>query len=90
MHKYFNGDISKHVYYIAGFVLCQAGEKEKERRTSKNNIGLCIGAISAHFVSDSFDIDEIKDDLPQDITAVVDKRSVYGGLKYPNLQLYSC
>ena len=88
VHEYFTEDVSKHVYYIAGF-LCRAGEKEKERRTSKNNIGLCIGAISAHFVSDSFEIDEIKTDLPKDITAMVDKRSVYGGLKYPNLQLYS-
>ena len=85
---FFSKTVSKHLYYITGF-LCRAGEKEKARRTDKNEVGVCIGAISRHFVSKQSDIEAVKSTLPEGLADLVDNRSVYGVLKYPDFQLYS-
>lgn len=87
LSEYFSEPIAQHVYYVAGF-LCRAGEKEKERRTDQQLIGDCIGAINDHFDSSSAEIEK-SNDLPQNLAGLVDKRSVHGGLKYPNRQFYS-
>ena len=90
--KLFDDDItSRHVYYIIGF-LCHAGSKEAERRSDDSDTGKCIKALEVHFASgrDDTKLNEIKGELPDDITSLVDRRSSLGGLKYPNLQLYTC
>jgi hypothetical protein len=92
--KLFVDGIDKHVYYICGF-LCRAGEKEAERRTQDTNsdgfaIGQCIKEVSSHFVSQksASELETVKESLPEGVTSLVDKWSVYGGLKYPNRQMY--
>jgi hypothetical protein len=75
------------VYYIAGF-LCRAGEKEMVRRTDNKEVGECIGAINDHYSSSSAEIEQ-SNDLPEKLAELVNKRSVHGGLKYPNRQVYA-
>lgn len=91
----FEEGVDKHVYYISGF-LCRAGEKEAERRSINKDspgydIGECIKEVSTHFVAQTSpsEVDEIKKSLHDGLTDLVDKWSAYGGLKYPNRQLYS-
>ncbi len=86
--EYFEGTVAKHVYYISGF-LCRAGEKEKERRSKNNDVGTCIGAVSRHFVTKASEIEAVKRDLPDNLADLIDRRSCYGVLKYPNLQFYT-
>ena len=87
LEDYFSPEVNQHVYYIAGF-LCRAGEKESKRRSTNHNVGACIAAISSHFCSTASDITIIKEDLPNGITELVDQKSVYGGLKYPDRQFF--
>jgi len=89
--KLFDDNTSRHVYYIIGF-LCHAGSKEAERRSDDNASGKCIKALEEHFASgrDDTKLNEIKEELPDDITSLVDRRCSWGGLKYPDLQLYTC
>ena len=49
------------------------------------------GGIASHFASEKSvsEIEEVKKSLPDGVTALVDKWSVFGGLKYPTLQFYS-
>jgi hypothetical protein len=86
--EYFEGTVAKHVYYISDF-LCRAGEKEKKRRTKNNDVGACIGAVSRHFVTKASEIEAVKRDLPYNLADLIDRRSCYGVLKYPNLQFYT-
>jgi hypothetical protein len=69
--------------------LCRAGEKEKKRRTKNNDVGACIGAVSRHFVTKASEIEAVKRDLPYNLADLIDRRSCYGVLKYPNLQFYT-
>ena len=91
----FEDGVSKHVYYVSGF-LCRAGEKEADRRSKDKNsigfaVGQCIKEVSAHFVSKTSpsEIDDVKQSLPEGTTSLVDKHSIFGGLKYPDRQFYS-
>jgi hypothetical protein len=86
--------IDKRVYYIAGF-LCRAAEKEAARRTKDPNspgfdVGQCIKEAADHFVSEKSpsEVDEVKSSLPDGVTELVDKWSLFGGLKYPTRQFY--
>ncbi|KAL3784653.1 hypothetical protein ACHAWO_013451 [Cyclotella atomus] len=87
LREYFSLAIAQHVYYIAGF-LCRAGEKEMVRRTDNKEVGECIGAINDHYSSSSAEIEQ-SNDLPEKLAELVNKRSVHGGLKYPNWQVYA-
>jgi hypothetical protein len=87
LREYFSLAIAQHVYYIAGF-LCRAGEKEMVRRTDNKEVGQCIGAINDHYSSSSAEIEQ-SNDLPEKLAELVNKRSVHGGLKYPNRQIYA-
>lgn len=78
-----------HVYYIIGF-FCDAGSKEALRRSQENDPGKCIQALNQHFAIASKEekVMKIKQDLPPGLTALVDRRCAFGGLKYPDRKLY--
>lgn len=87
--------IDKRIYYIAGF-LCRAAEKEAARRTQDPDspgfdVGQSIIEAASHFVSErsSSEVAEVKESLPAGVASLVDKWSVFGGLKYPTRQFYS-
>lgn len=82
--------VAQHVYYIIGF-LCHAGAKEAARRSEDSAIGECIKSLDRHFAlgRDDAKLVEVKAELPDGVTDLVDRRSSFGGLKYPNLQLYT-
>jgi flagellar biosynthesis GTPase FlhF len=88
--QYFDKTTAQHVYYIIGF-FCNAGAKEAERRTKDNDVGACIKAINEHFAvaSEEEAVTEIKSKLPEGLTLLVDSRCSFGGLKYPDLTLYT-
>ena len=82
--------VAQHVYYIIGF-LCNAGAKEAARRSGDSAIGECIKSLDRHFALGREDakLIDIKTELPDGVTDLVDRRCSMGGLKYPNLQLYT-
>ena len=83
--------LGQRVYFIVGF-LCHAGATAASRRSDANKVGSCIAALANDFVlaCDADGIDKIKRDLPPQLTGLVDTRNdSIGGLKYPNLRLYS-
>ena len=83
----FGNDIrlSEHVYYVVGF-LNAAGLKEKDRRSSKHDIGRCIEKACSNYLSaDSAGLEALREKLP---TGLVDRRIANGGLKYPNEEFY--
>ena len=84
-----NKEVARHTYYMVGF-MCQAGAKEAKRRTANNDVGVCIGAIDRHFVKagDESDVEEIKAQLPEGLTDMVDRRNGLGGLTYPRPLAY--
>ena len=90
VESFFDELVGQRAYYITGF-FCSAGQKEADRRTQKNKVGACIKSISQHFVTrkEKDLLRQIKCDLPDGVTAVVDERNQMDGLKYPNLKLYS-
>ena len=85
-----NKTVAHHVYYIIGF-LCNAGAKEAARRSGDSAIGECIKSLDRHFALGREDakLIDIKTELPDGVTDLVDRRCSMGGLKYPNLQLYT-
>ena len=85
-----NKMLHKHAYYIIGF-LCHAGTKEAGRRTKDNDIGLCIKSLDSHFAlgREEVKLAGIRTELPEFVTTLVDQRCKMGGLKYPDLQLYT-
>ena len=88
--KLFDIKIGRRVYYVIGF-LCNAGANEVKRRTDANDLGACIGAIDDHFAPgrEVERVDEIKKELPIGLADLVDERCSYGGLKYPDIVLYT-
>ena len=82
--------VAQHVYYIIGF-LCNAGAKEAARRSGDSATGECIKSLDRHFALGREDakLIDIKTELPDGVTDLVDRRCSMGGLKYPNLQLYT-
>ncbi|KAL7529591.1 hypothetical protein ACHAXR_003043, partial [Thalassiosira sp. AJA248-18] len=86
----FDKSIGQRVYYIVGF-FCNAGEKEAKRRTNKNDVGRCIQSLNNHFAigTEVEKLGAIKMELPIGLADMVDERSILGGLKYPNLKLYT-
>lgn len=88
LFNYFSSEVNQRIYYIAGF-LCHAGQKERDRRAAKTQLGACIGAVSTHFASEPSEVERLKAELPQDLYKYIDEKTTYGGLKYPNLQFYS-
>lgn len=89
VYELFDPVTAQHVYYVTGF-FCTAGEKEAGRRTKKNRVGECIKALDAHFAPGREEerVREIKSDLPDGVTRLVDERCSMGGLKYPNAKLF--
>lgn len=95
LDKLLEEGIDKRIYYIAGF-LCRAAEKEAARRTQDPDspgfdIGQSIMEAASHFVSERSpsEVAEVKESLPAGVASLVDKWSVFGGLKYPTRQFYS-
>ena len=91
----FEDGIDKIIYYITGF-LCRAGEKEADRRAKDTKslgyqVGQCIREVASNFVSEKSpsEVAAVKESLPAGLANLVDKWSVYGGLKYPTRQLYA-
>ncbi|KAL9181507.1 hypothetical protein ACHAXT_010312 [Thalassiosira profunda] len=82
--------VAKRVYYVVGF-FCNAGLNEAGRRSKKNDVGLCIKALERHYAvgRDEDAVGRIKEELLPGLADLVDERCSYGGLKYPNWQLYS-
>ena len=83
--------LGQRVYYVIGF-LCHAGAAAASRRSDTNKVGPCIAALAKDFAlaCGADGIDEVKRNLPPQLADLVDLRNEsVGGLKYPNLQLYS-
>ena len=94
VEDYFDCIIAQHVFYIIGF-LCGDGEKEAERRSNNANVGNSIKDINCHFASvndDDEKVREIKSNLPNGLTKLVNRQSMYGtlvALKIPDIYLYT-
>lgn len=92
--SWFDSSVGQHVYYIVGF-FCDAGAKEAVRRTKDNDVGECIKAINRHYAlgREEEAVRRIRAQLESEgvagLTALVDQRCNYGGLKYPDLALFS-
>ena len=86
----FSRGVGKHVYYIIGF-LCAAGTKEAKRRTKRNDVGKCVGSLSDHFAfgREEEKVRMLKSELPSGLAVRVDERDSLGGLKYPDVKLYT-
>ena len=83
--------LGQRVYYVIGF-LCHAGAAAVSRRSDANKVGPCIAKLANDFVlaCDVDGLDEVKRNLPPQLMGLVDLRNKsVGGLKYPNLRLYS-
>ena len=86
----FKTNVARRVYYVTGF-LCNAGANEAKRRKDSNDVGACIAAIDSHFVAarETDRVLEVKESLPDNLASLVDERCCFGGLKYPDLVLYT-
>ena len=89
LNSFFDDSIvAQRVYYIIGFVCCQAGEKEAKCRSKHKNVGVCIEALKCHFSNDYKKIATIKSEVPDGLAGLVDKRCAFGSLQYPDKDLY--
>ena len=90
MGDLFDLETGKQVYYVVGF-FCDAGANEAERRSTKNDIGECIKSLDSHFATGNQHekLATIVGDLPNGLIGMVDERNNFGGLKYPDMQLYN-
>jgi hypothetical protein len=86
LEDYFDDDIDKHVYYVAGY-LCHAAIKASTKR--RGDLGRLLALLSTHFVNTAAEIETIKATLPAGVTDLVDNRSVHGCLTYPDRPFYS-
>jgi len=79
------------VFIISLDCFSNAGEKEAQRWTYKNAVGKCIKSLDQHFAigRDKPEVNAIKRDLPAGLANIVDQRCNLGGLKYPDLGLYT-
>ena len=94
MEDYFDCIIAQHVFYIISF-LYRAGEKEAEPQSNNANVGNCIKDINCHFAyvnDDDEKVREIKSNLPNGVTELVDRRSMHstlGALTIPDIHFYT-
>ena len=86
LDDYFDDDIDKHVYYVAGY-LCHAAIKASSKR--RGDLGKLLALLSTHFVKTAAEIETLKATLPAGVTELVDKSGVHGSLTYPDRPFYS-
>ena len=79
VYSFFDVRVAQHVYCIVGF-FCDAGGKEADRRTDKNNIRACIRSMLNNAISrEEKDVAAIKKEPPHALTDPVDQRCNMGG-----------